>query len=121
MKEKRLDFELMRVIAIFLVIFNHSQERGFTLYEIAGGSAFNNTVSLILAILCKIAVPLFLMISGGLLLHKEETVRDILVKRVLRIGAALVLFSGVLYLFRIRWGTIEAPGAFDFFKRLKNG
>lgn len=115
MKEKRLDFELMRVIAIFLVIFNHSQERGFELYQVAGGSAVNHIVSLILAILCKIAVPLFLMISGGLLLHKDEPVRTVLWKRFFRVAAALFVFSAIQYLFRIRWEAEQTPGVMDFF------
>ena len=118
MKEKRLDYEVLRIIAIFLVVFNHSQHRGFELYLVEGGSFVNNFISLALAVLCKIAVPLFLMISGGLLLHREESIKTVILKRVLRMIAALVLFSGVLYLFWIRWGTVETPGVRDFLLQL---
>lgn len=41
MKEKRLDYELMRIAAIFLVVFNHTDIRGFFLYQVPGGSAVN--------------------------------------------------------------------------------
>lgn len=116
MKGKRLDFELMRLIAIFLVIFNHSQERGFELYEVAGGSTFNNVASLLMAIVCKIAVPLFLMISGGLLLHKEEPLREVLFKRFGRIACVLLIFSGLHYCFQIRWGVVEEPSFTHFFR-----
>lgn len=118
MKEKRLDFELLRIIAIVLVVFNHTEHRGFSLYLVEGGSLFNNGVSLLLAIVCKIAVPLFLLVSGGLLLHKEEPISVVLKKRVLRMGITAVLFSGILYFFWVRWGYAQEPGLFDFVRRV---
>lgn len=118
MKEKRVDYELLRLIAIFGVVFNHSQNRGFELYMAENCSPVNYAGSLFLGILCKIAVPLFFLVSGGLLLNREETIWDTLKKRVLRIFVALVLFSGVLYLFWVSWGYVEAPGILDFVRRL---
>ena len=117
MKEKRLDFEVLRLIAIFCVVFNHSQERGFELYMVQNVSAVNYFASLLLSIICKVAVPLFFMVSGGLLLHREEPVSVTLRKRVPRVLISLVLFSGILYLFWIRWGYVE-PGVLDFLRRL---
>lgn len=118
MKEKRLDFELLRIIAICLVVFNHTENRGFSLYLVEGGSFFNNVASLLLAIICKIAVPLFLMVSGGLLLHKEEPISVVLKKRVLRMAVTTVLFSGILYFFWVRWGYAQEPGVYDFARRV---
>lgn len=116
-KEKRLDFEVLRLIAIFGVVFNHTQERGFGLYALEGVSTVNFVGSLLLGILCKIAVPLFFLVSGGLLLHREEPIRTVLTRRVLRILLALVLFSGILYLFWMRWGYVSGSWT-DFIKRL---
>lgn len=116
-KEKRLDFEALRILAIFCVVFNHTQERGFELYMAEGVSQVNYTASLLLGILCKVAVPLFFLVSGGLLLHREEKIRVVLGKRVLRILVVLALFSGVLYLFWIRWGYMDGS-VFDFVSRL---
>ena len=113
MKEKRLDYELLRLLAIFLVVFNHSQERGFELYMLENVSRVNYYGSLLLGIICKIAVPLFFLVSGGLLLHREEPIRTVLRKRVSRIGISLILFSGILYLFWVRWGYRESPGMVD--------
>ncbi len=118
MKEKRLDFEILRIIAIFLVVFNHTEHRGFSLYLMEGGSFVNDAVSLFLAIVCKIAVPLFWLVSGGLLLNKDELVRTVVWKRVLRMGVTLVLFSGLLYFFWNRWGYVESPGLRDFVTRV---
>ena len=117
MQEKRLDFELLRLLAIFGVVFNHTQLRGFELYQLSSGG-LNYWASLVLGILCKMAVPLFLLVSGGLLLHREEALSQVLKKRAGRMLAALVLFSLVLYLFWTAWGWVEAPGAGDFLFRL---
>lgn len=114
MKEKRLDYEVLRLIAIVGVVFNHTSGRGFDLYMAEGCSGINYVGSLLLGILCKIAVPLFFLVSGGLLLAKEERIRTVLVKRVLRILLALVIFSGVLYLFWIRWDYVTKAGVQDF-------
>lgn len=118
MKEKRLDFEMLRIIAIVLVVFNHTEHRGFSLYLVEGGSFFNDAVSLFLAILCKIAVPLFFLVSGGLLLHKDERLSTVIWKRVVRMVITLVLFSGVLYFFWCRWGYETQPGLKDFITRI---
>ena len=118
MKEKRLDFEALRLLAIFGVVFNHTQDRGFTLYQLENCSPINYNGSLLLGILCKVAVPLFFLVSGGLLLHREEPIRVVLKKRVLRMLTVLVLFSGILYLFWTHWGYVEQPGLRDFLTRL---
>lgn len=116
-KEKRLDFELLRLIAIFGVVFNHTQARGFELYMAEGVSTVNYVGSILLGILCKVAVPLFFLVSGGLLLHREEPIRTVLTKRVLRILTVLVVFSGVLYVFWVLWGYF--PGSvYDFATQL---
>ena len=117
MKEKRMDFELMRLLAIVLVVFNHSQGWGFELYQAPGVSQVNLNLSLLLGIVCKIAVPLFLLVSGGLLLDREEPISVVLRKRVLRIAAVLVVFSAILYLFWWRWGYVQ-PSPKDFLRRL---
>ena len=121
MKEKRLDFELLRIFAIFGVVFNHTELRGFELYMLPECSGVNYTASLLLGILCKIAVPLFFLVSGGLLLDREEPIRTLLKKRVLRVAAALGIFSVALYLFHVAWGYVPSPGAWDFLKGLWKG
>lgn len=116
-KEKRLDYEVLRLIAIFGVVFNHTQERGFELYLAQNVSTVNYVGSLLLGILCKVAVPLFFLVSGGLLLHREEPIRTVLTKRVLRILVVLVLFSGVLYVFWMCQGYFSGS-VHDFLTRL---
>lgn len=118
MKEKRLDYELLRLIAICFVVYNHTQNRGFELFLQEGCQGINYYVSLVLSVLCKMGVPLFLLVSGGLLLHKNETIKKVLFGRVLRILIALVVFSAVLYGFWHRWDMLESYSLNDFLSRL---
>ena len=118
MKEKRLDYELMRILAIFLVVFNHTDNRGFFLYQVPGCSAVNAALSLLLATICKTGVPLFFMVSGGLLLHRQESLKKLFCKRIVRMALVLVLFSSVLYGFWIHWGFVPNPGVKDFVRRI---
>ena len=115
---RRVDLELLRLIAIFWVVFNHTQERGFELYMVPGCSTINYVGSMLLGILCKSAVPIFFMISGGLLLGRQERVFVTLKKRVLRMAVVLVLFSGILYLCWYHWGYLTEPGPVDFIRRI---
>lgn len=55
-----------------------------------------------MAIICKIAVPIFFMISGSLLLGREESIRDLYKKRISRIVFVLVIFSLMQYVYIIR-------------------
>ena len=48
-----------------------------------------------LTMLTRINVPIFFMISGALLLKKEENMTFVLRKRVFRIAGTLFLFDGV--------------------------
>lgn len=81
----------MRVIACVLVIYNHTQ--AFYLYMESDGIL--QAVYLTLSAITKINVPLFLMISGALLLGREESYHRVLTKRALRIAVVIALFSGV--------------------------
>ncbi len=95
-KRNLLHLELLRVIAIFLVLFNHTGTNGFSFYSVAEGSVLY-PLYLFMSIACKVAVPLFFMISGALLLGKEESIKDVYKKRVLRIVIVLVAVS-IVYL-----------------------
>ena len=100
-EEKQAYMELLRVIAIFFVVFNHTRNLGYTLYlEVSGGLAYWG--SLTLSILCKIAVPIFFMISGGLLLGRQESLKELFRKRILRYLAVTILFTLLQYLRIVR-------------------
>lgn len=78
-------------------------------------------VSLFVTILCTIEVPLFYMISGTLLLSRNESLKDLFRKRILRFGLVLVLFSALQYCAHVLRNEFSDPSLSDFIKRLLTG
>ena len=91
--------DALRVLAAFLVIFNHTEGFHLFLEQAADGSAAS-WLRVMLSVFTKINVPVFFMISGALLLGREESYGVLLRKRVARFLSVLVLFSLVIYLDR---------------------
>ncbi|MBR5288192.1 MAG: acyltransferase family protein [Clostridia bacterium] len=82
--------DALRVLCCYLVIVNHS-------YDAIGIAAISRPVRLVSFMILfsvKIAVPIFLMISGWTLLRKEDTVKKSL-SRFARIALVYVVFSAV--------------------------
>ncbi|MCI8294941.1 MAG: acyltransferase family protein [Lachnospiraceae bacterium] len=96
-KRNMIHLEVLRMIAIFLVLFNHTGQDGFMYFVVAQKSIFY-PVYLFISILDKVAVPLFFMISGALLLNKEEQIRTIYKKRISRILIVLISISFIIYI-----------------------
>lgn len=90
-----LDF--LRALACFLVIVNHTNSDVFKSVPIGGVTWY---LSIAWYYLSKIAVPLFVMISGACLLGRKESYGRAAL-RALRVAIALVLFSYLYYL----WGV----------------
>ncbi len=83
-----LDF--LRIIAIIFVLFNHREcYHHFLTYNDFG---IKYIITIIPSILCKCGPPLFLMISGALLLRKkDETFKDVFKHRISRILIVMVI------------------------------
>ena len=115
---KKIHLEVLRIIAIFLVIFNHTGTVGFQAY-----TQTNNKILyvcyLFMAIICKIAVPIFFMISGALLIGKEESIIDLYKKRIFRIIVVILLFSLIQYVYLIR-NDIFAFNILTFLRKIYN-
>ena len=91
-----LHMDILRVIAIFLVVFNHTGNRGYTLFNYMS-SSFLYFSYMAFSVFCKIAVPVFFMISGALLLPKEDSFKQLFSKRILRMALVLVFISIPFY------------------------
>ena len=92
----------MRIVAAYFVIFNHTGKEGFLLFSTvpAGGAGF--WAALLLSVFCKFAVPMFLGISGALLLSEpDEPLRVIWNRRMSRIAATLLVYSLLYYIVEI--------------------
>lgn len=128
MKRGLVHIEILRVIAIWLVVFNHTWTSGYMLYAAVGRSYSYYYPLLFFSILCKIAVPIFFMISGALLLGREESYRELYAKRIVRVLLVLLLFSFVEYCYKLAVGAGSAGAVFrtvadkfhpaDFFRRV---
>ncbi|MGN0280606.1 MAG: acyltransferase [Lachnospiraceae bacterium] len=97
-KEKTVYLEVCRIIALFCIMYQHTGGRGADAY-LYTDSRWVYMMSLIGTIISRIGVPLFWMISGELLLSKEEPWQKVYKKRIPRIAGALILFSVVRYLY----------------------
>lgn len=104
--------DLIKIIAIFMVLFNHRST--YTLAANCVGYGFKPFIIQILATLCRCGVPLFFMASGVLLLRKDETFRYILVHRVTRIVVVMMICTFIKI-----WGNISFWNFIDaFFTKL---
>lgn len=93
MKARKYSFDILRCIAIFFVLVNHRDTYSYFLRYNAWDVRY--VVSMVISILCKSACPVFFMISGALLLGKEESYLFILKHRIWRIVSAMILFSAL--------------------------
>lgn len=87
--KKKLNLEMLRIIACFFVIVNHTIDQVF----LSKTPSITWFISLIYFFMSKIAVPLFVMISGAVLLGKQETYKELFKKRILRIILVIIIFS----------------------------
>lgn len=94
---KKLHLELLRFLAILFVIFNHTGTHGYLYFTTVEGSALY-PLFFFLSMLCKLAVPLFWMVSGALLIDRNESLKQLYLRRILRMAIVLLLFSFLYYL-----------------------
>lgn len=97
--ERYVYLDLLRIFAAFWVIYNHTGAYGWLHWM--GVEGPERYISLALSSFCKVAVPLFLMVSGAVLLGKEESLKTLYKKRVSRIVALMPLVAICVYLY---WG-----------------
>lgn len=105
--------DALRLLAIFCVIFNHSGTSGYFLYTTTDNPVLQ-AISIFISSYVKIGVPLFFMISGALLLKKNESYLAVM-KRILRFVAILFIFCALRYLYDMHLNGTE----FDFIEMLR--
>ena len=97
-KGKKLHIEFLRFFCIWLVMFTHTSTAGFSLYLLRPESFFF-PFYIAVPFWVKTAVPIFFMISGALLLKKEEPISVIFKKRIWRFAQIIFIFSLINYLY----------------------
>lgn len=123
--KKKVWIEVLRIFALFWVLYNHTSIYGWTLF--ANGdvtlSSFEAGVNFLLFVFCKISVPLFLMISGALLLGRNEPMKKNL-QRIARMVILIVLTASAngVYFLHIHHEYAQNIHSFlDFVKELYAG
>lgn len=105
-KEKNYNLELIRMISFILVIVIHVSNYFCRAYgKISQGEYL---FSLVLDTVARVSVPCFFMITGALLLGREEPLKKH-IKRIRRFLTALIVWSAVYYL----WNTLYMKSEFD--------
>lgn len=89
-KNKTVHLEILRIIAIFGVFFCHTGYDGIHHYT-QTDNGLNYWLGIFLVSVAQFCVPLFFMITGALLLRREETPGYVYAHRVLRVTAAAFL------------------------------
>lgn len=96
-KNRIVYIEVIRITACLFIIFNHTNEWGYWKFSFYTPGSFRFYFHLYLSTLCKCAIPLFLMISGAVLLPKEEPISKTL-KRIIKPFSAAVVFNFLYFL-----------------------
>jgi surface polysaccharide O-acyltransferase-like enzyme len=65
-KQRAIYIDVLRIIACIMVIFNHTNERGFYRYVTDTPGTMLSIWNLFFSIACKSAVPIFFMMSGSI-------------------------------------------------------
>lgn len=93
MKARQVHYDVMRIVAILLVLYNHLP--AYHLFHNGEGAALVGGMAM--SVLTRINVPLFAMVSGALLLGRTESYADLWRKRISRMLLVIVIFEAAIY------------------------
>lgn len=105
-------YDIIRLAAIFLVVFNHTPAFHFPFH-----STGENPLVLAMMFISafdKVAVPLFFMITGALLLPRQESISILLRKRALRVLLVILLFHVIQSAWYLYDGGVNGIGIRSF-------
>lgn len=89
--KRKLYLDILRIFSIILVLFNHTEAFHYPFqHEPSDASVYG---ALFISICVKTAVPLFFMISGALLLTKDESIYFLFKHRVLRFIIIIAIYQ----------------------------
>ena len=95
---RKYHIDALRILACFAVVFNHFDPGFFAFHNKQQGTVVY-WLLLSLSVFCKFAVPIFFMISGALLLKKDEPISILFKKRIFKIAIVLLATSIIYYFF----------------------
>ena len=112
-KSKIVYLEMLRLIAIFGVIFCHTENAGIHHY-VETANPVNYWFGIFCATVVQYCIPLFFMITGAVLLNREESILYVYRHRVLKMAVVTILVSIFQYLwtYRDHLDSMELTGYF---------
>lgn len=113
--DRAIHIDVLRIFACLMVIFNHSNDRGFYRYAIDDIHSVAWIWDTFFSAMCKVGVPIFFMISGANLLGKIEDIKKTFF-RTRRIALCLVFWSMVYFYL----DSLSAGAEFSFYEAVKS-
>ncbi|MBR0242642.1 acyltransferase family protein [Candidatus Saccharibacteria bacterium] len=104
-------FDRLRIIAIFAVVFLHVAAQNYTSIEV---NSFEWAVFNFYDGLVRWGVPVFVMISGALFLSKDQPLKKIYKKNILRIAILLLFWSTIYTISSVIAHKIKTPQDFIY-------
>ena len=95
--------DIIRILATYLVIFTHTGNLGSKLYIYGSYDKTHKLIYIIADVLRCVNVPLFFMISGALLLPKQESYKRLFSKRVAKYAIVLIIMSYFVVYYKNSW------------------
>ena len=92
---RKVGYDYIRIIACFMVLLNHTISP--VVFSLSNGFSWTAFIADFLFNACRMNVVSFILISGALLLGKNESYKDWFLKRVLRVIVVIVVFSAIYY------------------------
>lgn len=108
--QRKVHLDILRIVGAFWVLFNHSQM--FYYYMTVKPTSVSYWLWVSISAFCKMAVPLFFMVSGALLLGKEETVKKVYQHRIFKVVLIIGIFSTFQYAYQLLHGGQTSVGEF---------
>lgn len=107
-KKHKSYIDILRLIAIFWVYYTHTGTRSAYHYQIEGGPV-SFWISFALQVFMLCGPSIFFAVSGGLLLNRNECIKDVLKKRILKYVLIILIFN----LFQIYYNALFSPEFFE--------
>ena len=114
-KDRFFNFDILKCIAIIMVIFIHIVASELYRYgEISGNRWMTANI---IDSFSRMCVPIFVMVSGFFLLRKDEDVKVFFKKRFVKIIPKFFIYSVVFFIFVIIFKDVKNDELFSVFFR----
>ncbi|MBR1884228.1 MAG: acyltransferase family protein [Clostridia bacterium] len=121
LENRKIYIDILKIIAILFVFYNHTGRVGFSHFLDARDSNFY-FLDMAISIMCKVAVPIFFMCSGALLLGKEESLKKVIKKRFIKYFIVILISSIILYVYlHFRVDTSGSFSIMHFINKIYTG